>query len=49
MLHAPSPAIAGASVAIAEKNPHPQLELHRTAAASDRLRVAEPRAWPARA
>jgi hypothetical protein len=29
--------------------PSPSLKLHRTAAASDRLRVAEPRAWPARA
>lgn len=29
-------------------NPHPPLKLHRLAAANDRLRVAEPRARPAR-
>jgi hypothetical protein len=30
------------------ENPYPQLTLHRLAAASDRLRVAEPRALPTR-
>jgi hypothetical protein len=44
----PSPAIAGCFGAIAAQNPHPQLKLHRLAAANDRLRVTEPRAHPAR-
>jgi hypothetical protein len=43
----PLPAIAGASVRLRLK-PHPPLKLHRIAAANDRLRVAEPRARPAR-
>jgi hypothetical protein len=30
------------------ENPYPQLKLHWLAAASDRLRVAEPRALPMR-
>src|SRR6266567_2911836 len=35
---------AGCSARLQAKNPYPQLKLHRFATASDRLRVAEPRA-----
>jgi len=44
----PSPRNSGLVGAIAAENPYPQLKLHRLAAANDRVRVAEPRARPAR-
>ncbi|MEH2531738.1 hypothetical protein V1277_001883 [Bradyrhizobium sp. AZCC 1588] len=43
------PAIAGASVAIAAEKSSPTIEIAGITAASDRLRVAEPRALAARA
>ena len=45
----PSPRNSGRVGDDCGSNPHPQLKLHRIAAASDRLRVAEPRACRARA
>jgi hypothetical protein len=49
ILYAPvARSIAGASLRLRLK-PSPTIEITGITAASDRLRVAEPRAWPARA